>query len=112
MWPPSLHSSRPLWVSQPYTQPSSEAVSSVWPSGEKAEELTWKESTKVVPSQPETLPQDPGAGARTSASLSNQSPEPRTRSSQSRELGALSGAPYNLSLTFGALPGGRGWSLL
>lgn len=48
MWPPSFHSRCPLWVFQPYRQPSSEAVSSVWPSGEKAEELTWSESTKGV----------------------------------------------------------------
>lgn len=82
MWPLSLHSSCPLWVSQPYTQPSSDAVSSLWPSGEKAEELTWKESTEVAPAwgkkhlsvypdlrlqeQPQTLPQEPQVGAWTS----------------------------------------------
>lgn len=74
MWPPSPHSSYPLWVAQPYTQPSSEAVSSLWPSGEKAEELTegehkgspiLQQETPVClplsldPGQPQTLPQDP-----------------------------------------------------
>lgn len=57
MWPPSLHSRCPLWVFQPYTQPSSEAVSSVWQSGEKAEELTWNERAKAAsPWDKEQLP--------------------------------------------------------
>lgn len=99
MWPSSFHSRWPLRVFQPYTQPSSEAVSSVLPWGEKAEELTWSESTKSPTLGQETLAclsltphswTSPGLEQELQASLQPE-PKPRNHSlcSQSQEPGAL-----------------------